>query len=104
MISVKYKDDFILVKDDSFDFERINVLNNLLEHLDYECQLDFCIHFEPKTDTFMGVDGDVQPNKVIDIFNAFDEVKEAFDEVEELDVDEYDLSYVLLLKKSVDMG
>lgn len=101
MLSVEYNEDLILIKEDSFNFERSHVLSNLLDKLEYDCQLDFKIHFRPKKDTFVGVDGVIQPNELIDIFNAFVELKDAFENVDELNEESYDVSYELLLKRSM---
>lgn len=101
MISIEDKATTIIVSDDDFEFEKLPVLERLLNNLDYYMEVDFKLSFA--SGEIIGYRGDITPNEKVDIIKAIEELKNAFDNIDELDKkkDKTTVSFELLLLKDV---
>ena len=97
MISITDDKYTIKIVDDKFNLDKVGTLGDLLQYLEYEKELDFRI--ELVGDKIFGFSGEITPQKDVSILRAFDEVKNAFNEIDEMDEDEYSISFELVLLK-----
>ena len=99
MISIEDKPLTIIVRDDDFEFEKIPVLDDLLAALDYPMEVDFRVSFT--SGEIIGYQGDITPKEKVDIIKALEELRDAFENIDELDKrkDKTTISFELLLLK-----
>lgn len=97
MISITDDKYTIKIMDDKFNLDKVSILDDLLQYLEYEKELDFRV--ELLGDKIFGFSGEITPQKNVNILRAFDELKSAFNEIEEMKEDEYTISFELVLLK-----
>lgn len=86
-----------LVTDDNYEFNKKEILRELLENLDYKMELDFCIKIT--TEKLFGFQGDFTPKEEVNILNALEDLEKVFDEVKEMDKEESKIHFEVLLLK-----